>query len=323
MADVTTSLTDCPICGATSTDPIASFGYLNKGPHAHPLFADLALQACHHCQSAWSDPAPSVEELADYYSTTYTPARMGFVTKDRWPVWDSRPASLFLLARMVTSFKEGDYVVDLGPGNGASLSVAQVMLPKPSLACIELNRRSIRYFQKHMPELLICESPEHLVAAIGPGRLKLAISAHCLEHFRPYDLLAELKTIYNALSVGGVFAIEVPLSPAEKTARVPRHTPHLIFFSETGLSALLARAGFEVKIIYSAVGRTRWGNKYVDETFSVPPAFGKLSQRYMDRLAALNSGDLIAADTSKGAPLGGVLKCVAVKPNRESAFLPA
>lgn len=317
MAHVTTSLAECPVCGVASTEQRASFEYLNKGPHTHPLFDGFELEACDHCQSAWANPVPSVEELAEYYRTTYTPARMGFVMKDHWPVWDSRPASLFLLARMVTSFRAGDYVVDLGPGNGASLSVAQVMLPKPALACIELNRRSIRYLRKHMPDLLICESPEHLLNTIGPGNLKLAISAHCLEHFRPYDLLAEIEVIYSALSVGGVFAIEVPLSPAEKTARVPRHTPHLIFFSEDGLSHLLTRAGFEVKITYGAVGRTRWGNKYVNETFSVPPSFGKLSQSYMDRLGALNSGDFIAADTSRGAPSGGVLKCVAIKPDRQ------
>lgn len=305
----------CPICGDVGTDEPRILKYLNKGPHKHSLFKDLRLQTCNGCQSSWADPVPTAEDLGIYYKRNYSPARIGFLNKDQWPIWDSRPASLFLLSRLVTTFKAGDYFVDVGPGNGASLSVAPLMLPKPRIGCIELNEKSIQFFRRHIPDLVTYESMARFVSSIGPETVKLVLSAHSLEHFRPHDLVAELTQIHRALCVGGVFAVEVPFSPVPKTANVRRHSPHLVFFSEEGLTRLLSRAGFDVKICYRAVGRTKRANKYVQEQFSIPSEYGKVSKRFVDRLSALNVGDLVASDSSPEDSFGVVLKCVAIKPS--------
>jgi len=305
----------CPICDSELASNLNTFEYLNAGPHKHPLFENLLLESCGSCESAWANSAPSNDDLGAYYARNYSPARMGFVDKDRWPIWDSRHATLLVLSRLVTSFKKGDYFVDVGPGNGASLSLAPLLLPRPRIGCVELNEKSIQFFHRHVPDLLVYGSVKQLESKVGQESIKLVLSAHSLEHFRPNDLVAELTKIYGILSVGGALAIEVPFSPSVKTANVRRHTPHLIFFSEEGLTRLLSRIGFDVKLCFKAVGRTKWGQEYMQENFSIPPNYPKFSQKFMERLSALNVGDLVASDSPAENSPGVVLKCIAVKPS--------
>lgn len=271
------------------------------------------MQACAQCGSSWADPAPSTKALIAYYTRAYTPARMVYVDKDIWPIWDSRHASLIVLARLATTFEEGDFFVDVGPGNGASLSMAPLLLPKPRVGCIELNERSLQFFRKHVPDLEAHASLDDFISRFGTSSVKLILSSHSLEHFPPKALVRELKRLNSALCKGGVLALEVPYSPLEKTSVVRRHTPHLIFFSEEGLKALLKRVGFDVRICYRAVGRTKWGQQYMDEHFAVPSSYANLDADLQHKLSALNVGDFVASNAPPETAAGVVIKCIAVK----------
>lgn len=303
----------CPVCGASLGVAPQTFPYLNAGPHKHPTFEGLQMRACDTCGSSWADPAPSTQALTSYYSKAYTPARMGYVERDIWPIWDSRHASLIVLARLLTTFHEGDFFVDVGPGNGASLSMAPLLLPKPRVGCIELNERSLRFFRKHMPDLEAHASLEDFISRFGRSSVKLILSAHSLEHFAPDAVIEELELIHSALCPGGALALEVPYSPVEKTSLVRRHTPHLVFFSDEGVRALLARAGFDVRLCYRAVGRTKWGQQYMAEHFAAPRSYGGLAPDILHKLSAFNVGDLVASDAPAEAAAGVVIKCIAVK----------
>jgi hypothetical protein len=134
-------------------------------------------------------------------------------------------------------------------------------------------------------------------------------SAHCLEHFRPDDLGLELLTLYRALSPDGVLALEVPYGGVARM-KGSNHSPHLVFFSPSGLLRTIERAGFEAKLCFTAVGRTRQGQNYVDRLFPTPSA-ADTSVEFAARISALNVADFIGKTPEKTG--SAVIKCIAVK----------
>lgn len=288
----------CPICGCASEGYI--FEYRNVGPHTDRIFDGLSLRICSCCDSTWCPESPTNKQLSDYYASRYRPARMGYVERRRWPIWDTRAASLIMLARLFTLFNPRDLFVDVGPGNGAALSLAPMMLPSPGLACVEFNQQSIDFFRYKLPHLQIVHSIDDLQA----GSATIVYSAHSLEHLRPEDALRSLRAIHRTLAPAGVLSIEVPLGSRARTKK--RHAPHLLFFSANGLRRILTRAGFEIVLLLPALGRK--GNARVAEHLQLP---GELSRKFAARMTTLNTGDLLPATTAD-IP-GAVIKCVAAK----------
>jgi SAM-dependent methyltransferase len=286
----------CPGCGshkAAQGEP-----YQNKGPHRHSLFENAALLRCQDCRTGWVKNSPSSETLRKYYESTYSPARISWVEGDRWPPpWDNRSASLILLGRLFGTFKEGDMFVDVGPGNGAALAISQWLLPRPKLTCVEYNERSIAYFKRHIPGIEVTQS----LGSLRDGSVSLLYSSHSLEHFRPDDVLDSLRDAFKALKFGGVFVLEVPYGDRAH----PRHVPHLLFFTPTGIRKLLERAGFYVPLTLVAEGRTKVATARVRKIFS-HGAPSVLAQK----LEVLNMGDLVPTDKIWR---GTALKCVAIK----------
>jgi hypothetical protein len=297
----------CLICGSDSIPEKVQ--YRNEGRHKHRIFDGLSILVCGACQCSWVEKPPTNRDLADYYTHDYIPARMQHVETDSWPIWDGRPASLITLSRLFTEFSPGDLFIDIGPGNGAALSLAPYLLPRPKIGCVEFNVKSIRFFERHCPSVIIRDSVESFVTEHGPGSAKMIYSAHCVEHFRGDDLTRELHGLHRALSREGVLAVEVPFGGIARM-KASNHSPHLIFFSPDGLSCLLRRIGFDVKLCFTAIGRTRQGENYVNRLFPVPSA-GDTDATFAARISALNVADFIGKIPRNAE--GGVVKCIATK----------
>jgi len=297
----------CQICGATSL--LRHIPFNDGGPHANEIFQNLNMLACEACDSMWVIDPPTNEQLGSYYSTDYTPGRMAPVAKDQWPIWDTRSASLLLYARLFTEFRPGDLFVDIGPGNGSSLSLAPMMLPSPRIGCVEFNERSIAFFKRHIPGIEVHQSVQSFIDRHGEGAIKMIYSAHSFEHFRIDGLKQEFATIHRALANDGVMTIELPYAPAAKSGLARRHSPHLLFFSDRGFSQMLERSGFEVLFCRVVVGRTKPGAAYAAENYKTEGAKGALAAA----LAFANSGDFITRDVEPAKALGYVIKCVVRK----------
>ena len=294
------NLKRCPICRRVART--LRHPYHNKGPHKHPLFENLTLLRCCRCDSMWCCDSPSKAALSSYYARSYTPARMGHVADDRWPIWDSRPVSLIMLARMFCEFAPGDLFIDVGPGNGASLSLAPLMLPDPQLGCVEFNETSIMFFRRHAPEMKIANKIEEFAT----GSARIVYSAHSLEHYRPDEALDGLRAIRRVLGTSSALALEVPLATSARTVAARRHTPHLMFFSPSGLTKIVEAAGFHVQLCCTTKGRP--GNLEIAKQLSPPADIGN---RLAIRLAAVNTGDLVAALPRTDQPVRGALKLIA------------
>lgn len=284
------------------------FEYCNAGPHQDPAFDDLVLRRCGHCDSMWCPDSPSNAELADYYAHRYSPARTAFMERDEWPVWDTRAASLITLARMYTEWTPGDQFVDVGPGNGAALSLAPLMLPEARLGCVEFNERSIEYFRRHVPRMQVTRSLDEF----DRSSARVVYSAHSLEHHRPDEVRSALEGIRRVLVDGGVLALEVPLGVSARTIAAWRHTPHLAFFSPQGLHRLISRAGLTVAM--SCTVRGRQAKLTIPQTRAA-----SLPRVLVNRLSALNTGDLTAAIPRRGRPIRGVIKVIAVNSEPQGA----
>ncbi len=295
----------CPVCGRLTRS--RSYPFLNVGRHRHPTFDGRHLSACSRCDSMWCTDAPTNGELGDYYATSYVPARMGEADKDTWPIWDTRAYSQIMLARLFVDWAPGDLFVDVGPGNGAALSVAPLLLRDAHLGCVEFNPHAIEFFRRHVPDITVTESIEEF----APGSAKMVYSAHSLEHYRPGDAFDGLRGIARALAPGGVLALEVPWAPSARTIAAGRHTPHLLFFSPQGLQRLLTRAGFEVVLWFTSRGRR--GNRDAVADHPVPPDLGR---GLAARLSTFVTGDLMASVPRDGQPIKGVIKVVAVNGGR-------
>lgn len=297
----------CRICDAASVQEVVP--YRNEGRHSDSIFDGLSVSVCGRCESSWVDEPPSNEALAEYYAERYVPVG----TRNRaeeaaWPIWDSRPASLIVLARIFAEFGPGDLFVDVGPGNGAALSLAPYFLARPRLACIEFNRETIGFLERVCPGIIVTSSLEMLLKGQGEGCAKMVYSAHCLEHFRADDLERHLREVRRALAPGGVFALEVPCAGVDRM-KASNHSPHLVFFTPTGLGKLLERIGFELKLCFISVGRTRSGRAYAKRL--LPGPSGEVDRDYLLRIATLNVPDFLPKKP-KGSE-SGVIKCVAVK----------
>ena len=252
-------------------------------------------RTCRVCETGWCD-APSSEALADYYGHTYVPAQMGGVTEDRWPLWDNRAGTLLMLGRLFGDFGAGELFVDVGPGNGAALGLANWLLPQPRLAAVEFNETSIAYFRRHMPGIVITQSLDDVEPAA------MIYSSHSLEHVRPEALDSEIATIAAKLRPGGVFVLEVPVG---ETSMAGHHTPHLLFFSAAGIRMLLDRHGLEVQLSFVAEGRMKAARESIAARFRVdlPPG--------IERVRVLQTGDLVPA--VRPYQRGNTIKVFAVK----------
>lgn len=301
----------CPICDKDADFSIAPFR--NIGQHAHPIFDGIDIATCSSCRSSWATNPPSQSELGRYYSSHYAPARMALdAVPDRpWPPRDPRATSLITLGRLFGRFAPASVFLDIGPGNGTALAAASYMLPRPRLACIEYNERTIALFREKFGDIFVSQSAQNVFDAFGPEGIHFIYSAHCFEHFTIDELRQMLTCLRTMLAHNGVLALEVPQASIDKLRKLPATVPHLIFFSSRGLKALLKSCGFKVELCVETLGRSKAGNAYVQEQLrGDDPRFSPAFARHV---SAFNFGDWI------GCRPGLVIKCIATKAREATA----
>jgi SAM-dependent methyltransferase len=209
---------------------------------------------------------------------------------------------------MFVDYRPGDRFVDLGPGNGAAVSLAPYLLPNPQVGCIEFSARTVEFLRRHSPGITVGESITELTDQWGEKSIAVLYSAHCLEHFGARELGEALASFRRSLRPGGALVIEVPFAPPSRVTATSRHTPHLIFFTPDGLEKLLNRHGFAVRLCTVGPGSTANSVKWVRSNYPVPdPAV------VGGRLAALNHKDFVSRDPAvlESKAGAGVIKCVA------------
>lgn len=291
--------------------------FKNEGSYVHAAFDDLMLDECSSCRTSWVNNPPTPDQLQSYYGDpgNYTPGAMKAVDEDRWPIWNSRAASLITFGRMFTDFGTSERFCDIGPGNGAALSLAPLLLPEPQLGCIEYSERTIAYLKRHDPRIEISQSVDEITRVWGQNSIGMLYSAHCFEHFGPDELNESMPEFFSAIRPGGVLVVEVPFAPPQRVAKTGKHTPHLIFFTPSGLRAMLQRHGFEIGMCVVAPGTTPNTARWFRRTYKKPDpeVVGRITAR---RVETLNSKDFISRSEDELTEAGksGVIKCVAIKP---------
>tara|TARA_Y100000748_G_C15487026_1_gene485133 strand:- start:870 stop:1811 length:942 start_codon:yes stop_codon:yes gene_type:complete len=143
-------------------------------------------------------------------------------------------------------------ILDIGCGGGTLLYILNAELSVESICGVELNPVYADLAKRRLNADIRNESYE---SGIFGQEFDLLINTKVLEHIP--DPLPFLKEMYQDLSNGGILFIEVP--HVSDMYNFPltdeRFTiPHIYFFSEGTLSALLEKAGFNILEyrIYSA-----------------------------------------------------------------------
>lgn len=77
-----------------------------------------------------------------------------------------------------------------------------------------------------------------------------------------------------------------------------------------GLKDLLERLGYELKLCFTSVGRTRNGREYARRLLA-RPRFEEVDKTFAIRMATLNSPDFLPKNPKGGE--SGVIKCIAIK----------
>lgn len=291
--------TSCPSC--TTVSESAYKYYANSGRHADKIFDGLALASCAKCEMSWVVNPPNDSELMEFYRLTYQAPKMNPLRDGRWPIWDNRAASQLTLARLfLPSESKKKMFIDIGPGNGAALSLATFFLPYFQVACIELSERSKRFFTSMEPSITVCSSTTEFEA----DSASVVCSSHSLEHLRPDSLRSTLGEIHRLLERNGILVLEVPFESDVELSSSVGHAPHLSFFSLASIKHLLSNAGFDVLFLRRMAGSN--AKLPFDEG-----QMDRLSGNDIVRVATLVTGDLLAWHDSDSEP--GVIKCVAQK----------
>jgi hypothetical protein len=170
----------------------------------------------------------------------------------------------------------------------------------PIIGGIELNRRAIDYYGRHMPDVIIKSDLRSLVDNIGK-RPKLFYSSHCIEHFDYESLVVFFRALRGILSRESVIFIEVP--HASGGLKISKHVPHLLFFSEIGLSLFMKSMGFDVLFIKSVLGRSKRGVEFISQNYNHD--FSGVPKKFIETIRRMRTGDWLAHKSA------AVTKCIA------------
>jgi SAM-dependent methyltransferase len=235
----------CPACGGELPDEPAILG----ADRLHGIPGDHAVHVCAACGTGRTTPVVPTERLGELYPDAYNAyalpgnrlARAAATGLFRWRYWRAlrRPPLGELEQR------PPGRLLDVGSGRGdlgVTLQEWEVTGLEPSPdACAEARARGVTTIEGT------------LTAADVEGQFDAIVFQHSLEHVA--DPLDDLTTARDLLAPGGVVLVSLPNFASWHARRfgadwfhldLPRHRSH---FTPYGLSALLQRAGFEVRRI--------------------------------------------------------------------------
>lgn len=250
----------CPLCGNDSLSlSITAPGIGNSSER-------YSIVKCGRCQLQFTNPRPTLAEIADYYPSDYhTPfvpryrpihialQYMVLQTYYQWPVKYPRVlarafAALFdsYLGRSFP-YSSGKRLLDIGCGNGEFLLWVQRMDPSWSLTGTELSSVDVEIARKY-----------HLDVSQGTVEAQkyddqsfdVVTLWNVLEHL--HDPIATLQEIHRILRPGGALSLVVPNIASAQFDRFREYwwvlqlPQHLIFFDRDTLCQALQQSGFKV-----------------------------------------------------------------------------
>ena len=247
----------CPVCAAGSTTH--AMPYVVRPRHEDDIFRGLSLWSCDACASHFAVPRPAGAALAGYYARAYrgdgrnVAPRTGFPADHPWYL--SRGLAVSQLIRAAIDIGPGGHeplkVLEIGPGYGHTLFALRRVLGVPlDVTAIEPDAGCYQTLRSVATRILDADVMDPHTASALPRPFRIALALHVLEHVTEPDRF--LQQLLTWMEPGGVLALEVPHCPPVRVRwynpETP-HVPHLYFFTQSGLTALLARTGFEVESI--------------------------------------------------------------------------
>lgn len=236
----------CQICEARDLREVKNFSLLPRiTSDCHSFGAGGRLFVCQTCEGIQKIPnAHWLKEIEDIYSNYETYYQSG---GDEQIVFDHatgkpRRRSDVILERLVADKRLGERgrAIDVGCGNGATLSAMSRVLTGWSFSGYELGGRSL-------PRLLRIPRFEKLyTGTLGAvdGRFDLVTMIHSLEHFP-----SPRKSLENLLPIVGNGEIFIEAPNIEENPFDILIADHLMHFSPETLSNLLRRAGFMPTVV--------------------------------------------------------------------------
>ncbi|MBI5891287.1 MAG: class I SAM-dependent methyltransferase [Nitrosomonadales bacterium] len=188
------NLNQCPVCDSKEIRPIFTW---SERPSEH----SWSVSKCEQCTLAFTNPQPTWDELKPYYQRDYKPYQPASAAEFDRLLEDARRTGQYDGIQL----DPGARVLEIGPGSGRFLSLAQRMCKEaigvePSEAAANMLRdQGCNVFQGHLDEFAESYSGEPF---------SLVFLSHVLEHI-PQPLLA-LKSIRKIISSKSVVIIRVP-----------------------------------------------------------------------------------------------------------------
>lgn len=265
--------THCPLCMGK--------GIVHEGPRRISpdkqldAFEGLDVYICESCGFGFAYPQPDAEASTRYYEDIYRPRHYEKIEKGQWPIPDTRSIAQLYLAQLFCKFNNDDVFLDVGVGVGASLTSAQMILNRPSLAIVEKNMRTIDFLKKEFPSLKIFSDIEN--AKKSKINAKIVLMSHSLEHFYANDILGLIKEIRSILDEDGVFVIEVP------------HCDYRAPLFNKGKADALHISFFSVDSFHRMAENCKLNILYID-TFSHPKNMSRIEHNNERRISFNKAG---------------------------------
>tara|TARA_B100000965_G_scaffold406839_1_gene449448 strand:- start:15978 stop:16904 length:927 start_codon:yes stop_codon:yes gene_type:complete len=185
----------------------------------------------------------SIVELDNYYKAVNSflddenQKEKSKIKNENWAPFNSRFFSQFMYFKQYVGLDKISSVLEIGPSS-------QGILPT-----IKFFKKKIKYYfiDQINSKSMIKNGGIHIGTYFDPEKINLPSvnliwMSHSLEHIHPDLFINTLKKIYEALSIGGIFFIEVPDNLKEKKF----YFPHTLFFYEKTLTNILKKNGFKI-----------------------------------------------------------------------------
>ncbi len=258
----------CPLCGGQSGELVSERVAGGYG---------IDTQSCHHCGVVYQPVSWSSEELQAAYEAENFGASESLVlpipeaTMQKDDAHYSQVKEALLMGRASNAIslaylQPGDRVLQLGCGAGETLKAQRDAL---GIDCfgVELSARLAEVASEDRIEVQLSsiDSPDFHFEELDAIQ-----TFHFLQRVR--DPLSWLQRCWDSLAVGGRIVIEVPnmYHPHGSLSEAFFRPTHLHSWSESTLTALLARAGFVVERVVSTLTLFAVGRKDAAEPRDIP-----------------------------------------------------
>lgn len=251
----------CPICAAEvdETFQVLSANAENEPalPAADNPFAGLNFYGCRGCGFGWGAPYVDSEKLSKFYRVVYyqkvkhrphdeNPKFHGFVPLD------PRSVSQILLARMFRSFRQGESVLDIGPGQGRSFRALSQLIPGLKYFAFEPDSRFSALLERFLGAHIFpyqFPSEPNASSMVEGRKFDLVLMSHVIEHFNGSDVDGVLRNVRDLLSEDGILVCETPHCDWRQGEVIVSDPSHLALFTRDSLRLALTRAGFKVEFL--------------------------------------------------------------------------